>query len=119
MYNDRETLLHHNRLLSPSEAAADLRLLEQKSPNHPRLGEFRFSPRRYASDILMELLKVASTDEIIMNRLRKDARTADTTETTDVPETTDAPETTDIPETTDAPPAPKVKKEKKKVSKKK
>lgn len=116
MYNDRETLLHHNRLLSPSEAAADLRLLEQKSPNHPRLGEFRFSPRRYASDILMELLKVASTDEIIMNRLRKDAKTADTTETT---ETTDAPETTDASETTDVPPAPKAKKEKKKASKKK
>lgn len=70
MYNEREKLLHHQQLLSPKEAAADLALLKQLKPNHPRLGEFDFSPKRCAGDILMALLDIAHRDDIIKNRLR-------------------------------------------------
>ena len=70
MYNEREKLFHHQRLLSPKEAAADLVLLKRLKPNHPRLQEFEFSPERYAGDILMALLDVAHHDDIAINRLR-------------------------------------------------
>ena len=70
MYNEREKLLHHQQLLSPKEAAADLALLKQLKPNHPRLGEFDFSPKRCAGDILMALLDIAHRDDIVKNRLR-------------------------------------------------
>lgn len=70
MYNEREKLIHHQRLLSPKEAAADLAFLKQLKPNHPRLQEFEFSPQRSAGDILMTLLDVTHHDDIAMNRLR-------------------------------------------------
>lgn len=70
MYNDRETLLHHRQLLSEKEAAADLELLKRLRPNHPRLEEFSFSPKRSAGDILLELLAVAHRDDIVKNRLQ-------------------------------------------------
>ena len=70
MYNDREKLLHHRQLLSEKEAAADLELLKRLRPNHPRLAEFGFSPKRSAGDILLELLDVAHRDDIVKNRLQ-------------------------------------------------
>ena len=70
MYNEREKLLHHRQLLSEKEAAADLELLKKLKPNHPRLAEFGFSPKRSAGDILLELLSVAHRDEIVKNRLQ-------------------------------------------------
>lgn len=70
MYNDREKLLHHRQLLSENEAAADLELLKRLKPNHPRLAEFGFSPKRSAGDILLELLDVAHRDDIVKNRLQ-------------------------------------------------
>lgn len=70
MYNEREKLLHHRQLLSEKEAAADLELLKKLRPNHPRLEEFGFSPKRSAGDILLELLSVAHRDEIVKNRLQ-------------------------------------------------
>lgn len=70
MYNDREKLLHHQQLLSEKEAAADLELLKRLRPNHPRLEEFGFSPKRSAGDILLELLSVAHRDDIVKNRLQ-------------------------------------------------
>ena len=73
MYNERERLFHHQQLLAPGSAAADLRLLRQKSPRHPRLAEFSLSPARHADAILFELLAVASRDEIVKNRLQAPA----------------------------------------------
>ncbi len=69
MYNERERLIHHQQLLSKESAAADLQLLQQKNPKHPRLAEFGVSPKHHAGDILFELLKVCSRDEIVKNRL--------------------------------------------------
>lgn len=87
MYNDREKLLHHRQLLSEKEAAADLELLKRLKPNHPRLAEFGFSPKRSAGDILLELLDVAHRDDIVKNRLQ-----AHKPETPEEPETPETPE---------------------------
>lgn len=76
MYNDRERLMHHRQLLSPADAAADLALLRQLSPRHARLAEFALSPQRSAGSILMELLALASRDQIVMNRMRHSSATA-------------------------------------------
>ena len=94
MYNDREKLLHHLQLLSEKEAAADLELLKRLRPNHPRLEEFGFSPKRSAGDILLELLSVAHRDDIVKNRLQvrmsAEPKTEHKTEDTDQkPEDTD------------------------------
>jgi len=69
MYSERERLIHHQQLLSKESAAADLQLLKEKNPKHPRLAEFSVSPKHHAGDILFELLKVCSRDEIVRNRL--------------------------------------------------
>ena len=70
MYNEREKLFHHQQLLSPKEAAADLALLRKLNPNHPRLQEFEFSPSRSAGDILLVLLGLVHRDDIVKNRLQ-------------------------------------------------
>ncbi len=85
MYNEREKLIHHQQLLSPEEAAADLELLRAKAPNHPRLSEFSLSPRRSADGILFELLAVASRDEIEVNRLRHRNQTVEPKTETETP----------------------------------
>ena len=84
MYNDRERLMHHRQLLSPANAAADLALLRQLSPRHARLAEFALSPQRSAGSILMELLALASRDQIVMNRMRHSSATAAATAVTTV-----------------------------------
>ena len=70
MYNEREKLFHHQQLLSPKEAAADLALLKKLNPYHPRLKEFEFSPSRSAGDILLVLLGLVHRDDIVKNRLQ-------------------------------------------------
>ncbi len=96
MYNDREKLLHHRQLLSEKEAAADLELLKRLKPNHPRLAEFGFSPKRSAGDILLELLDVAHRDDIVKNRLQ--AKPEPTPEPTPEPEPEPEPEPGPEPE---------------------
>ena len=65
MYNERERLMHHQQLLSPASAAADLQLLADRCPNHPQLSEFRLSPTRHHDAILLELLRVADRGTIV------------------------------------------------------
>lgn len=102
MYNEREKLLHHRQLLSEKEAAADLELLKKLKPNHPRLAEFGFSPKRSAGDILLELLSVAHRDEIVKNRLQ--THMPEQPETPEEPETPEPePEQTETPEETETP----------------
>ena len=88
MYNERERLIHHQQLLSKESAAADLQLLQKKSPKHPRLAEFGVSPKHYAGDILFELLKVCSRDEIVKNRLAANSLPLKGPEKTQEPEET-------------------------------
>lgn len=71
MYSSREILVKVQQLLAPELAAADLALLERIAPEHPHLGEFRFSPARSADAILLELLKLATVEEIVANRQPK------------------------------------------------
>ena len=71
MYSSREILVKVQQLLAPELAAADLALLERLAPEHPHLGEFRFSPARSADAILLELLKLATVEEIVANRQPK------------------------------------------------
>lgn len=99
MYNEREKLLHHRQLLSEKEAAADLELLKKLKPNHPRLAEFGFSPKRSAGDILLELLSVAHRDEIVKNRLQTHMpEQPETPEEPETPEPEPEPETPEEPE---------------------
>lgn len=86
MYNERERLIHHQQLLSKESAAADLQLLQKKSPKHPRLAEFGVSPKHHAGDILFELLKVCSRDEIVKNRLAANSLPLKESEKTQEPE---------------------------------
>ena len=86
MYNERERLMHHQQLLSPASAAADLQLLADRSPNHPQLDEFSLSPTRHHDAILLELLKVADRGTIVENRLRYSGKQSAQTRKANEPE---------------------------------
>ena len=58
------TLQSFRRLRSPRHAAIDLALLAAKSPQHPSLPRYGRNPARHADDILHELLKVATEQEV-------------------------------------------------------
>lgn len=114
MYNERERLMHHQQLLSPGTAAADLLLLSQLRPNHPRLNEFRIAPDRHADAILYELLGVASRGDIVKNRMQAAPKVTEVpaaVETTEVPGDKPSPDTEEATDVTEAPsPAPAKKK---------
>jgi hypothetical protein len=107
MYNERERLMHHQQLLSPASAAADLQLLADRSPKHPQLDEFSLSPTRHHDAILLELLKVADRGTIVENRLRYSGKQSAQTRTANEPEPAPVPDAE--PEPVPAPPAAKKK----------
>ena len=68
MYSFKEKQKHFSELQNSDAASLDLKLLTQKSPSHPLVKKFSRNPRRYANEILYQLLDVAERDEIRNNR---------------------------------------------------
>lgn len=68
MYNRREKLQLFNQLRGEEHAKADLSLLEEENPRHPKLTRFARDPQRYADEILYALLDICDADEIEDNR---------------------------------------------------
>lgn len=68
MYSRRDKIEHFDRLKGGEHAADDVKLLEQKMPNHPKLYRLKQFPQRYAHDILYALLDVCSAEDIEKNR---------------------------------------------------
>lgn len=68
MYNRREKLQLFNQLRGEEHANADLSLLEEENPRHPKLTRFARDPQRYADEILYALLDICDADEIEDNR---------------------------------------------------
>lgn len=68
MYNRREKLQLFNQLRGEDHAKADLSLLEEENPRHPKLTRFARDPQRYADEILYALLDICDADEIEDNR---------------------------------------------------
>lgn len=68
MYNRREKLQLFNQLRGEEHAKADLSLLEEEYPRHPKLTRFARDPQRYADEILYALLDICDADEIEDNR---------------------------------------------------
>ena len=107
MYTNKELLTHHRQLLSPSEAVADVILLSEKSPRHKRLAVFLQTPQRFHDEILLELLRVASRDEIVANRLRAKMKAEDKPEENTETEEPEEEAETKEPEAPEIPKAPK------------
>lgn len=68
MYNRREKLQLFNQLRGEEHAKADLSLLDDENPRHPKLTRFARDPQRYADEILYALLDICDADEIKDNR---------------------------------------------------
>lgn len=68
MYNRREKLQLFNQLRGEEHAKADLSLLDDENPRHPKLTRFARDPQRYADEILYALLDICDVDEIEDNR---------------------------------------------------
>ena len=68
MYNRREKLQLFNQLRGEEHAKADLSLLDDENPRHPKLTRFARDPQRYADEILYALLDICDADEIDDNR---------------------------------------------------
>lgn len=68
MYNRREKLQLFNQLRGEEHAKADLSLLEEENPRHPKLTRFARDSQRYADEILYALLDICDADEIDDNR---------------------------------------------------
>mgnify|MGYP004574761067 FL=1 len=68
MYNRREKLQLFNQLRGEEHAKADLSLMEEENPRHPKLTRFARDPQRYADEILYALLDICDADEIEDNR---------------------------------------------------
>ena len=68
MYNRREKLQLFNQLRGEEHAKADLSLLEEENPRHPKLTRFARDPQRYADEILYALLDICDAGEIEDNR---------------------------------------------------
>lgn len=68
MYNRREKLQLFNQLRGEEHAKADLSLLDDENPRHPKLTRFARDPQRYADEILYALLDICDADKIEDNR---------------------------------------------------
>lgn len=68
MYNRREKLQLFNQLRGEEHAKADLSLLDDENPRHPKLTRFARDPQRYADEILYALLDICDADGIEDNR---------------------------------------------------
>lgn len=78
MYTGKEKICLANRLHATSMAGRDLDLLKLKAPNSSDYSRYDRNPSHYADDILYALLDVATAEEIVANRRKKEAPVDDT-----------------------------------------
>ena len=69
MISRREKLQLFNKLRGAGHAEADLALLEDINPRHPKLTRFARDPKRYADDILYALLDECDKGDIVDHRI--------------------------------------------------
>lgn len=69
MISRREKLQLFNKLRGTGHAEADLALLEEANPRHPKLTRFARDPKRYADEILYALLDECDEGDIVDHRI--------------------------------------------------
>jgi hypothetical protein len=69
MISRREKLQLFNKLRGTVHAEADLALLEDANPRHPKLTRFARDPKRYADEILYALLDECDEADIVDHRI--------------------------------------------------
>lgn len=69
MISRREKLQLFNKLRGADHAEADLTLLEDANPRHPKLTRFARDPKRYADEILYALLDECDEEDIVDHRI--------------------------------------------------
>lgn len=69
MISRREKLQLFNKLRGAGHAEADLALLEDVNPRHPKLTRFARDPKRYADEILYVLLDECNEGDIVDHRI--------------------------------------------------
>jgi hypothetical protein len=69
MISRREKLQLFNKLRGTVHAEADLALLEDANPRHPKLTRFARDPKRYADEILYALLDECDERDIVGHRI--------------------------------------------------
>ena len=69
MISRREKLQLFNKLRGAGHAEADLALLEDVNPRHPKLTRFARDPKRYADEILYALLNECDEGDIVDHRI--------------------------------------------------
>lgn len=69
MISRREKLQLFNKLREVGHAEADLALLEDVNPRHPKLTRFARDPKRYADEILYALLDECDEGDIVDHRI--------------------------------------------------
>lgn len=69
MINRREKLQLFNKLRGTGHAEADLALLKEVNPRHPKLTRFARDPKRYADEILYALLDECDEGDIVDHRI--------------------------------------------------
>lgn len=69
MISRREKLQLFNKLRGTVHAEADLALLEDANPRHPKLTRFARDPKRYADEILYALLDECDEGDIVDHRI--------------------------------------------------
>ena len=69
MISRREKLQLFNKLRGADYAEADLDLLEDANPRHPKLTRFARDPKRYADEILYALLDECYEEDIVDHRI--------------------------------------------------
>lgn len=69
MISRRKKLQLFNKLRSAGHAEADLALLEDANPRHPKLTRFARDPKRYADEILYALLDECDEGDIVDHRI--------------------------------------------------
>lgn len=69
MISRREKLQLFNKLRGAGHAEADLALLEDANPRHPKLTRFARDPKRYSDEILYALLDECDEADIVDHRI--------------------------------------------------
>lgn len=69
MISRREKLQLFNKLRGAGHAEADLALLEDVNPRHPKLTRFARDPKRYVDEILYALLDECNEGDIVDHRI--------------------------------------------------
>ena len=69
MISRREKLQLFNKLRGTGHAEADLALLKEVNPRHPKLTRFSRDPKRYADEILYALLDECDEGDIVDHRI--------------------------------------------------